>query len=139
MVVQFVAGLLKSSLGSDIFIKLLPKSSEKREKFHSSEPETLTFWPATGEDKHLAVQVCKCLYEINDESQPVLKNKINRLKFNAIEINHCSLAPIDVAAVLHFLENAQEVLSIHLYFNRIAVDPPQSRSAPHYPESIRPK
>ncbi|XP_067031788.1 NACHT, LRR and PYD domains-containing protein 3-like [Acropora muricata] len=119
VVLQFVAGLLKSSLGSDIFIKLLPKSTEKREKFHSSEPETMTFWPATGEDKHLAVQVCKCLYEINDEHQPVLKNKIKRLKFNAVELSNCSLAPIDVAAVLHFLENAQEILFIELYFNRL--------------------
>ena len=29
------------------------------------------------------------------------------------------LAPIDVAAVLHFLENAQEVLSIDLSFNQL--------------------
>ena len=119
VVLQFVAGLLKSSLGSDIFIKLLQKSTETREKFHSSEPETLTSWPARGEDKHLAVQVCKCLYEINDEHQPALKNKINRLKFNAVELSYCSLAPIDVAAVLHFLENAQEVLSIKLFLSRL--------------------
>ncbi|XP_044169603.1 uncharacterized protein LOC122953694 [Acropora millepora] len=118
VVLQFVAGLLKSSLGSDIFIKLLLKATKKREKFHSSKPETLTFWPATGEDKHLAVQVCKCLYEINDEHQPVLKNKIEKIKFNAVELSDCSLAPIDVAAVLHFLENAQEVLSIELFLNR---------------------
>jgi len=119
MVLQFVAGLLKSSLGSDIFIKLLPKSTEKRARFLSSEPETLTFWPVTGEDKHLAVQVCKCLYEINDEHQPVLKTKLKRLKFNGVELSRCSLAPIDVAAVLHFLENAQEVLSIDLYCNQL--------------------
>ncbi|XP_015768493.1 PREDICTED: NACHT, LRR and PYD domains-containing protein 3-like [Acropora digitifera] len=119
VVLQFVAGLLKSSLGSDIFIKLLPKSTEERRKFHSSGPETLTFWPATGKDKHLAVQVCKCLYEINNEHQPVLKNKIERLKFNAVELSNCSLAPIDVAAVLHFLENAQEVLSIDLSNNQL--------------------
>ncbi|XP_044169602.1 NACHT, LRR and PYD domains-containing protein 14-like [Acropora millepora] len=113
VVVQFVAGLLKSSLASDIFIKLLPKSTEKREKFHSSEPETLTSWPATREDRDLAVQVCKCLYEINDEHQPVLLN------FNKVKFSRCSLAPIDVAAVLHFLENAQEVLSINLYWNQL--------------------
>ena len=118
VVLQFVAGLLKSSLASDIFIKLLPKSTEKREKFHSSEPETLTSWPATGEDKHLAFQVCKCLYEINDEHQPVLKNKIEKVKFNAVKFS-VSLAPIDVAAVLHFLENAQDVLSIDLCRNQL--------------------
>ena len=98
VVLQFVAGLLNSL--SDIFIKLLPKPSEGR-------------WPAIG-DEDLAVQVCKCLYEINDEQQPVLQNKIEKMKFTAVALSYCSLAPIDVAAVLHFLENAEEVLSINL-------------------------
>ena len=104
VVLQFVAGLLNSS--SDIFIKLLPKPSEGE-------------WPATEKDKDLAVQVCKCLYEINDEQQPVLQNKIEKIKFNAVDFSSCSLAPIDVAAVLHFLENAEEVLSIDLSFNKL--------------------
>ena len=116
VVVQFVAGLLKSSLAS-IFIKLLPKSTEKRKKIFSSEP-VLTLWPAIG-DSYLAVQVCKCLYEINDEHQPVFKNKIEKIKFKAVELSYRSLAPTDVAAVLHFLENAQEVLSINLYQNQL--------------------
>ena len=119
MVLQFVAGLLKSSPGSDIFIKLLPKSTNTRKNFHSSEPKTLTSWPATEEDKHLAVQLCKCLYEINDEHQAVLQNKIKRLKFNKVEFLAGSLAPIDVAAVLYFLENAQEGLTINLDFNQL--------------------
>ena len=114
---QFVAGLLKSS--SDIFIKLLPKSTATRENFLSSVPKTLTYWPATEQDKHVAVQVCKCLYEINDEQQPGLRNKINKLKFNVVEFTNCSLPPIDVAAVLHFLENAEEVLYINLSFNEL--------------------
>ena len=110
VVLQFVAGLLKSS--TDIFIKLLPKWTEKRTERICSKPEELTFWPATEEDKQdLAVQVCKCLYEINDEQQPILQNKIEKIKFNAVEFS-CFLAPIDVAAVLHFLENAEEVLYI---------------------------
>ena len=104
VVLQFVAGLLNSS--SDIFIKLLPKPSEEE-------------WPATERDKDLAVQVCTCLYEINDEQQPVLKNKIEKIKFNAVKFNSCSLAPIDVAAVLHFLENAEEVLSINFSHNEL--------------------
>ena len=112
VVLQFVAGLLKSSLSSDIFIKLLPKSTEKATELTPSKPEELTFWPAT-KDKHLALQVCKCLYEINDEQQPILQNKIEKIKFNVVEFIHCSLAPIDVAALLHFLDNAEEVL----YFN----------------------
>ena len=118
VVLQFVAGLLKSS--SDIFIKLLPELTEKRREPMSFKLEELTFWPATEEDKHLAVQVCKCLYEINDEQQqPILQNKIEKIKFNAVEFENCSLAPIDVAAVLHFLENAQEVLFINLSYNQL--------------------
>ena len=116
VVLQFVAGLLKSS--SDIFIKLLPELTEKKENRESSEPKTLTCWPAR-KDKDLAVQVCKCLYEINDEQQPILQNKIEKIKFNAVEFRYCSLAPIDVAAVLHFLENAEEVLYIDLSDNKI--------------------
>ena len=104
VVLQFVAGLLNSS--SDIFIKLLPKPSEGE-------------WPGTKEDQDLAVQVCKCLYEINDEQKPVLQNKIEKTKFNEVAFSHCSLAPIDVAAVLHFVENAEEVLSINLSYNEL--------------------
>ena len=104
VVLQFVAGLLNSS--SDIFIKLLPKPSEGE-------------WPATRGDKDLAVQVCKCLYEINDEQQPVLQNKIEKTKFITVHFGSCSLAPIDVAAVLNFLENAEEVLYINLSGNQL--------------------
>ncbi|XP_067022574.1 NACHT, LRR and PYD domains-containing protein 14-like [Acropora muricata] len=119
VVLQFVAGLLKSSQSRDIFIKLLPDSTEKSKNRESSEPKTLTSWPAT-EDNDLAVQVCKCLYEINDENQqPVLKKKIEKIKFNAVKFSKCSLAPIDVAAVLHFLENAKDVLHINLSENRL--------------------
>ena len=116
VVLQFVAGLLKSS--SDIFIKLLPELTEKKENPASSEPKTLTCWPAR-KDKDLAVQVCKCLYEINDEKQPVLQNKIEKIKFNAVDFSDCALAPIDVGAVLHFLENAEEVLDINLFNNTL--------------------
>ena len=118
VVLQFVAGLLKSSR-SDIFIKLLPELTEKRIPRMSSKPQELTFWPGTRENKHLAVQVCKCLYEINDEQQPILQNKIEKIKFNAVEFENCSLAPIDVAAVLHLLENAEEVLYIDLSGNAL--------------------
>ena len=103
VVLQFVAGLLNSS--SDIFIKLFPKPSEGR-------------WPPI-ENKDLAVQVCKCLYEINDEQQPVLQNKIEKIKFITVDFGYCSLAPIDVAAVLHFLENAEEFFYINLTTNQL--------------------
>ena len=117
VVLHFVAGLLKSS--SDIFIKLLPELTAKKENPESSEPKTLTCWPATKKDKDLAVQVCKCLYEINDEQQPVLQNKIEKIKFNTVDFSYCSLAPIDVGAVLHFLENAEQVLYINLSNNTL--------------------
>ena len=117
VVLQFVAGLLKRS--TDIFIKLLPKSTLKRKTFLSSKLE-LFFWPARKEDRDVAVQVCKCLYEISDEQQqPVLRNKIEEVKFNAVHFGQCSLAPIDVAAVLNFLENAEDVLYINLSDNRL--------------------
>ena len=115
VVLQFIAGLLKSSLSSDIFIKLLPQSTQKRANVESSEPETLTFWPATKEDGNLAVQVCKCLYEIHDEQQPILQNKKEKIKFSAVEFIDCSLKPFDVAAILHFLENVEDVLFINLF------------------------
>ena len=114
VVLQFAAGLLKNSLSSHIFIELVPESTEKRK----SKTKTLTYWPATKQDKDLAVQVCKCLYEINDEQQPVLQNKIEKIKFNAVDFSSYSLAPIDVAAILHFLENAEKVSCIDLSSNR---------------------
>ena len=119
VVLQFAAGLLKNSLSSHIFIKLLPESTKERENLESSEPKTLTYWPATKQDKDLAVQVCKCLYEINDEQQPVLQNKIEKIKFNAVEFSNYSLAPIDVAAILNFLENDEKVSYIDLSGNRL--------------------
>ena len=119
VVLQFAAGLLKNSLSSHIFIELLPESTEKRKSLESSKPKTLTYWPATKQDKDLAVQVCKCLYEINDEQQPVLQNKIEKIKFNAVEFSRYSLAPIDVAAILHFLENAEKVSYIDLSANHL--------------------
>ena len=116
VVLQFVAGLLKSS--SDVFIKLLPELTDKRAYLMSSKHE-LTSWPTT-KDRRLAVQVCKCLYEINDEQQqPVLQHKIKKIKFNAVEFSHWSLAPVDVAAVFHFLENTEEVLYINLSYNEL--------------------
>ncbi|XP_044175197.1 NACHT, LRR and PYD domains-containing protein 14-like [Acropora millepora] len=118
VILQFVAGLLKGS-SSDIFITLLQKATEKRKEPMRSGTKKLTCWPATKEDKYLAVQVCKCLYEINDEQLPVLQNKIEKIKFNSVNFSACSLAPIDVAAVLHFLENAEEVEDIYLISNAL--------------------
>ncbi|XP_015755118.1 PREDICTED: NACHT, LRR and PYD domains-containing protein 14-like isoform X1 [Acropora digitifera] len=117
VVLQFVAGSLEDS-SSDIFITLLPKSTKGTTRM-SSEMKRLTCWPAREKDKYQAVQVCKCLYEITDEQVLVLQNKIEKIKFDAVEFSHCSLAPSDVAAVLHFLENAEEVLDIDLSSNSL--------------------
>ena len=91
VVLQFVAGLLKSS-SSDIFINLLPKSTKETNPL-SSEGEKLILWPT--KDKDLAVKVLKYLYEINDEQQPALQNKVEKISFNAVNFDGCSLAPID--------------------------------------------
>ncbi|XP_068717662.1 nucleotide-binding oligomerization domain-containing protein 1-like [Montipora capricornis] len=128
MVLQFVAGLLGSdpetnSSSSDIFIKLLPMSTQKipedllMSDYFLPETKTLTCWPAR-KDKQLALNLCKCLYEIDDEKQQaVLQNKIEQIGFNAVDFSECSLGPVDFAAVSHFLENASGVLWMNLYWN----------------------
>ena len=119
VVLQFIAGLLESSQSSDIFIELLPSSTDRITNPMSSKRESLTSWPATKEDRALAVQVCKCLYEIKDVQRPILQNKIKEIAFNAVSLTHCSVAPIDVLAILHVLENAEEVLYIDLSNNQL--------------------
>ena len=37
------------------------------------------------------------------------KKKIENIGFNAVDFSWCSLAPVDFAAVSHFLESALEV------------------------------
>ena len=131
MVLQFVAGLLGSdpetkSSNSDIFIKLLPMSTEKISEGELmvddslEETKTLTCWPAY-EDRHLALNlICKCLYEIDDEKQQaVLQNKIEQIGFNAVDFSRCSLGPVEFAAVSHFLENASGVLCMDLHWNHL--------------------
>ena len=118
VVLQFVAGLLKSS--SDIFIKLLPELTDNRtERIIFSLKLELTFWPGKGEHKHLALQVCKCLYEFNDEKQLILHKEIEKIIFHTVHFSDCSLAPIDVAAVLHFLDKAEDVLDINFRNNAL--------------------
>ena len=127
MVLQFVAGLLEpdtetKSSNSDIFIKLLPMSTQKISEqllmndYFLPETKTLTCWPAE-KDKQLALNLCKCLYEIDEKQQAVLQNKIEQISFNAVDFSECSLAPVDFAAVSHFLENASGVLCMDLLGN----------------------
>ena len=128
MVLQFVAGLLEpdpetKSSNSDIFIKLLPMSTKKiseKEMMRDYElpaTKTPTCWPAR-DDQQLALNLCKCLYEIDDEKQQaVLQNKIEQIGFNAVDFSYCSLGPVDFAAVSHFLENASGFFSMDLFRN----------------------
>ena len=99
MVLQFVAGFLGAdpetqSSNSDIFIKLLPMSTEEKSEWEMMndyslrETKTLTCWPASGKDKQLALNLCKCLYEIDDQKQQaVLQNKIEQIDFNAVDFS----------------------------------------------------
>ena len=128
MVLQFVAGLLEAdpntkSSNSDIFIKLLLMSTQKISEQHLMndhllpEAKTLTCWPGK-KDKELGLNICKCLYEIDDEKQQaVLQNKIEQIGFNAVNFSWSSLAPVDFTAVSHFLENASGVLIMDLKVN----------------------
>ncbi|XP_068670876.1 nucleotide-binding oligomerization domain-containing protein 1-like [Montipora foliosa] len=130
MVLQFVAGLLEpdpetESSNSDIFINLLPISTEEKSERQLMDDhllpitKTLTCWPAL-KDKQLALNLCKCLYEIHDEKQQaVLQNKIKQIGFNAVDFFGCSLGPVDFAAVSHFIENASGVLSMDLTMNNL--------------------
>ena len=107
MVLQFVAGLLGSdpetkSSNSDIFIKLLPMSTEEKYEIRETKKLTYSYWPAR-KDKQLALNLCKCLYEIDDEKQQaVLQNKIEQIGFNAVDFSLCSVGPVEFAAVSHF-------------------------------------
>ncbi|XP_044167303.1 uncharacterized protein LOC122951337 [Acropora millepora] len=63
VVMQFVAGLLEPdtrqrTTKSEIFTHLLP------EKIGRSDQSDLIWWPCSAEDKVLALDVCKCLYEL---------------------------------------------------------------------------
>ena len=121
VVLQFVAGLLKPSLSSDIFINQFPKKTKKKRTdrlaSERKKPKKQIYWP--NKDKNLAVEVCKCLYESNDEQLLKLQNKMEKINFNTVELSKCSLAPIDLTAVLHFLENAEKVLHINLSSNEL--------------------
>ena len=126
VVLQFVAGLLEPdpqqrSSSCDIFINLLPTATEETDELMYDngllEKHTLTRWPVF-EDQQLAVNLCKCLYEIRDEKQQaVLQEKLKEIGFNAVHFSECSLAPVDFAAVSYFLQNASRVVSMNLFGN----------------------
>ena len=129
IVTQFVAGLLqeRKKPPTRIFTDLLPvTTNEKDERVmihildktsEDSEPRTLTCWPAE-KDKHLALNACKCLNEI-DENDSLVQDKLAEINFNAVDLSACSLTPVDLAAVLHVIRNAKGILCLNLERNYI--------------------
>ena len=133
VVLQFVAGLLepdphRKEQNSDIFTELLPVSTAEREegelmdsrlKSEDSEARTITCWPASDEEKQLALNLCKCLYEIDGKQDTAIQNKLTEIGFNAVDLSWCSVAPVDCSAVLNVLRNATVMLWINLECNKI--------------------
>lgn len=123
VVMQFVAGLLDPDAAGEMsavkmFTELLPMAtSETNEKelmnvawnYAVEEPTTLTCWPTDG-DKDLALRICNCLYDLELEQQSAVKSKIEEIGFNAVDFSGCNLAPVDCAALVHFLKNAGTIL-----------------------------
>ena len=135
VVMQFVAGLLDTDTAgempnSDIFTELLPTSTvEKKEDemmgkdlmFYYAEKEStsLTCWPAKNEEQLLALNLCKCLYELDVKLQSGVAKKIEEINFNAVDFSKCMLAPVDCTAIVHFLKHANRKLLLKLNGNNI--------------------
>ncbi|XP_068692429.1 NLR family CARD domain-containing protein 3-like [Montipora foliosa] len=107
VVMQFVAGLLEPNAGkqmsnSEVFTHLLPKKVQR------------TDWPCSLKDKNLALQVCKCLYEIdrNLEKAEIQSEEVE-IRFNAVDFRKMKLAPTDCAAVMDFVKEAN-VISLEM-------------------------
>ena len=132
VVMQFVAGLLDTDTAgempnSDIYTELLPTSTvEKKEDemmsgdLHYAEEEstTLTCWP-TEDEKVLALNLCKCFYELDVKLQSAVAKKIEEINFNAVDFSNCMLAPVDCTAIIGFLKNANGKLFLTLLGNNI--------------------
>ena len=132
VVMQFVAGLLDTDTAgempnSDIFTELLPTSTvEKKEHvmmsvdphYAQEESTTLTCWP-TEDEKELALNLCKCLYELDVKLQSAVAKKIEEINFNVVDFRYCMLAPVDCTAIIAFLKNANRNLLLRLTGNNI--------------------
>ena len=119
VVMQFVAGLLDPDAAGEMsavkmFTELLPMDTSKTNEkelmsvawnYAVEEPITLICWPTDG-DKDLALRICNCLYDHQLEQQSAVTSKIEEIGFNAVDFSGCDLAPIDCAALVHFLKNA---------------------------------
>ncbi|XP_068680310.1 NLR family CARD domain-containing protein 3-like isoform X4 [Montipora foliosa] len=118
VVMQFVAGLLEPdarqrTTKSEIFTHLLP------ERVGSTERSDLIWWPCSGEDKVLALDVCKCLYEFDGEQKKVkIQSRGAEISFNAVDFSEMGVVPIDCPAVMDFVRDAN-VISLRIDFNNV--------------------
>ena len=109
---------------SDIFTELLPKSTtEWREcdligNQWDFETRTLTCWPDFGKDKLSALNLWKCLYEIDVEQHSATQTKLVEIGFNAVDFSNCSLSPFDFGAVVHVVKNVVGILCMNLEDNK---------------------
>ncbi|XP_068738756.1 NLR family CARD domain-containing protein 3-like [Montipora capricornis] len=120
VVVQFVAGLLEPNAGqrvtkSDMFTNLLPV------KVQRTDQSDLMWWPRSDKDKVLAVDLCKCLYEIDREQEKAeIHSKVAEIGFNAVDFGNMNLVPTDCAAVMDFVRDAN-VISLKINGNSVGL------------------
>ena len=113
VVMQFVAGLLEPNAGeqmtkSEVFTHLLPG------KVKRTDWSDLIWWPCLNEDKGLALDVCKCLYEIDGEQEKVkIQSKVAEIGFNAVDFSQMGVVPIDCPVVMDFVRDAH-VISLRM-------------------------
>ncbi|XP_068760971.1 NLR family CARD domain-containing protein 3-like isoform X2 [Montipora capricornis] len=113
VVMQFVAGFLEPNAGermtkSEVFTHLLPG------KVKRTDWSDLIWWPCSNEDKDLALDVCKCLYEIDGEQEKVkIQSKVAEIGFNAVDFSEMGVVPIDCPAVMDFVRDAH-VISLRM-------------------------
>ncbi|XP_068749817.1 NLR family CARD domain-containing protein 3-like isoform X3 [Montipora capricornis] len=118
VVIQFVAGLLEPdarqrTTKSEIFTHLLP------EKVKRTEQSDLIWWPCSNEDKVLALDVCKCLYEFDTEQEKVkIQSKGAEIGFNAVDFSGMRVVPIDCPALMEFVRDAN-VISLKIDLNSV--------------------
>ena len=118
VVMQFVAGLLEpdarqQTTKSEIFTYLLPEKVERRDR------SDLIWWPCSGEDQVLALDVCKCLYEFDGEQEKVkIQSKGAEIGLNAVDFSGTGVVPIDCPAVMDFVKDAN-VISLRIDLNHV--------------------
>ena len=126
LVFQFLAGLMneKENLPSEIITDLLPVETEEKEsEFYNEEwtedmePRKVTCWP-TGDKKHLAVTLFKCINE-SSEKEEIVQRKLPQINFNFVNFNGCQLTPVDCASVVTVIKNVQQISHLDLAYNNI--------------------